>query len=479
LSAIASWQTDYIYPQAEIDRLWRLLLLNQFHDILPGSSITAVYEDSTVQYADLFASGEKLRQAALDALLPPCDPSGKCTIGVVNTTGIRRQEVVEADMVDSLQTAADGKGLVLVEAQPFGFASYQLPEEVWEVSGYQEGDLFVLENSTLRATFRADGRLISLYSHLIERDAIVGEGGNQFVLYDDDPVNWDAWDVDVFHQEKKRAPLAATSVELIETGKLRAALRFTYATARSHITQTVSLTSTGQILEFAHEVDWHESHKMLRLEFPVDVRAENATYEMQHGIVKRPTHYNTPYDLARFEVPAHRWADLSEPGFGVALLNDCKYGYRIHENVLALSLLRSPKYPDPVADMGQHEFKCALYVHQHSVDYSEVIGEALAFNIPLIVRGSTQHLRESFFEVENAELIVDALKKAEDSDDLIMRLYEPEGFRGTALIGLGLPVRRVALCNLLEEEIAELEIVDGVIDLEFTPFQVITLKLSR
>ncbi len=479
LSAIASWQVGYTYPQAELDRLWKLLLLNQFHDILPGSSITEVYQDSAAQYVELLASGEQLRQAALDVLIPPCTPGANCTIGVVNTTGIRRQEVVEADMVGSLQIGADGKGLVLVEAQPFGFASYQLPEEVWEVSGYQDGDSFVLENSSLRATFRADGRLISLYSHVIEREAIVGAGGNQFVLYDDDPVNWDAWDVDVFHQEKKSAPLTATSVELIETGKLRAALRFTYATANSRITQTISLTCTGQILEFAHEVDWHEAHKMLRLEFPVDVRAENATYEMQHGIVRRPTHYNTPYDLARFEVPAHRWADLSEPGFGVALLNDCKYGYRIHENVIALSLLRSPHEPDPVADMGQHAFKCALYVHHYSVDYSEVIREATAFNIPLLIRASTQHLRESFFEVENAELVVDALKKAEDSDDLIMRLYEPEGFRGTALLGLGLPVRRVALCNLLEEEIAELDISDGVVELEFKPFQVITLKLSR
>lgn len=478
LSAIALWQADYAYPQAEIERLWKLLLLNQFHDILPGSSITAVYQDSERDYADLRASGEHLRQAALDALIPPCEPP--CSIGVINTTGIRRQEVVETNVVEGEQTAANGKALVLVETQPFGFASYRLPAEVWEVSARQEGDHFILENANLTAVFRADGRLISLVSSDTERDAMTADGGNQFIVYDDDPTNWEAWDIDVFHQEKRSEPLAADSAEIIETGSLRAAIRFTYAISQqSRITQTVSLTCTAQVLAFQHQVDWHESRKLLRVEFPVDVRSDYATYEMQHGIVRRPTHYNTPYDLARFEVPAHRWGDLSEPGFGVALLNDCKYGYRIHDNVIALSLLRAPKSPDALADMGTHEFGCALFAHRFSVDYSDVIREAISFNVPLLVRGSEHHLRESFFEIENAELIVESLKKAEDSDDLIMRLYEPEGFRGTALLGLNLPVSRVALCTLLEEEIAELDLNEGIVELAFTPFQVLTLKLSR
>jgi len=420
-----------------------------------------------------------LRQAALDVLIPPCDPSADCTIGVVNTTGIRRQEVVETDAIQGSQTTLNGKSLVLVEAHPFGFSSYQLPAEVWEVSARQEGDLFILENSNLRAVFRADGRLISLFSHDADREALTGEGGNQFIMYDDDPVNWDAWDVDVYHHEKQSPPLTAMGAEIVESGTLRASLRFTYQiNEQSKITQTVSLTCISQVLEFDHIVDWHESKKLLRVEFPVNVRSDFATYEMQHGVVRRPTHYNTPYDLARFEVPAHRWGDLSEPGFGVALINDCKYGYRIHENVIALSLLRSPKSPDPVADMGTHQFRCGLLVHD-GADYSDVIREATSFNIPLLIRGSETHLRESFFEIENGQVIIDALKKAETSDDLIMRLYEPEGYRGKALLALNLPISRIALCNLLEGDIAEIELNDGIVELDFTPFQVITLKLSR
>jgi alpha-mannosidase len=477
LSAIAMWQVGYAYPQAEIERLWKLVLLNQFHDILPGSSITAVYQDSERDYADVLASGARLRQAALDALVPPCKPP--CSLGIINTTGVRRQEVIETDVITGTQTTADGKALVLVEAQPFGLASYQL-DQVWEVSAHQEGELFILENAHLRAAFRADGRLVSLYSHQAEREAITGGGGNQFILYDDNPLDFEAWDIDVFHQEKHGEPLAATWAEIVEAGSLRAAIRFTYETgAGSKITQTVSLTCVAQVLEFAHSVDWRESRKLLRLEFPVNVRSDFAAYEMQHGFVRRPTHYNTSWDLARFEVPAHRWADLSEPGFGVALLNDCKYGYRIHENVIGLTVLRSPKSPDPVADIGTHEFRCGLLMHTFAADYSDVIREGIAFNTPLLIRGSADYLRESFFEIENAELLIDAVKKAEDSDDLIMRLYEPEGFRGTALLGLNLPVRRAALCNLLEEETAELPINEGVIEIEYTPFQLITLKLSR
>lgn len=477
LSAIALWQVGYEYPQAEIERVWKLVLLNQFHDILPGSSITEVYQDSERDYADIFASAEKLRQAALDALIPPTDSAQ--AIAIVNTTGIRRQEVIESEVVAGTQTTADGKALVLVEAQPFGFASYQL-DQVWEVEARQENDRFILENSSLRAAFRADGRLVSLYSHQAEREAIAGEDGNRFILYDDNPLNFEAWDIDVYHQEKHGEPLTALSAEIVEAGSLRAALRFTFETsAGSKITQTVSLTCTGQVLEFAHTVEWRESRKLLRLEFPVNVRSDFATYEMQYGLVRRPTHYNTSWDLARFEVPAHRWGDLSEPGFGVALLNDCKYGYRIHENVIALTVLRAPHYPDPVADRGTHQFRCGLFLHAFAADYSDVIREAISFNVPLLIRGSMEYLRESFFEIENAELLIDAVKKAEDSDDLIMRLYEPEGFRGTALLGLNLPVSRVALCNLLEEEIGELPLDEGVVEIEFTPFQVITLKLSR
>jgi alpha-mannosidase len=240
----------------------------------------------------------------------------------------------------------------------------------------------------------------------------------------------------------------------------------------------VYLAATSARLDFATVVDWHEARKFLKVEFPLDVRAQEATYDVQFGHLQRPTHFNTPYDVARFEVCAHKWADLSEPGFGVALLNDCKYGYAAHGNVLRLSLLRAPKYPDPEADMGRHEFVYALFPHAGSPLQSGVIEAAYALNLPLIVRAADAATTEvMLFEVDRPNVIVETVKKAEDSDALIVRLYEAHGARGMATLSSDLPFTRAFRCNGLEEEQAELAWKDGLA-LEVRPFEIITLKLE-
>ncbi len=467
------------YPHDEIDRLWRLVLLNQFHDILPGTSIQEVYVDTTRQYKDVLASGAALREAALDALFPP----GGHNLLVVNTLGVPRVEVIE------LPGEPGRLGVVSVPA--LGCAVYEPGEVEHLAAGFapvsveEAGETITLENEFIRAVLRRDGHLISLIDRGAGREAIQpGALANHFVIYEDDPVNWDAWDVDVFHLEKREEIAGAHTARVIESGPLRAAAEFEYRLNEySTLRQVVSLDCSAPRLDFACDALWYADHRFLKVEFPLNVRADHATYEVQFGYVQRPTHFNTTWDLARFEVPAHRWADLSEAGFGVALLNDCKYGHAAHGNVLRLSLLRASRVPDPAADKGKHAFRYALLPHPGTFYEAGVIAEALRFNHPPILRRTTQapgdEPQTAFLSVDSPAVIVDTVKKAEDSDALIVRLYESHGGRGPVRLTSTLPVAGAARCDLLEENDVPLpwDANEGLL-LEVGPFEIVTLKLA-
>ena len=229
-------------------------------------------------------------------------------------------------------------------------------------------------------------------------------------------------------------------------------------------------------LDFACDVDWDETNKFLKVEFPTTVRSDLATYEIQFGHLQRPTHFNTSHDLARFEVCAYRWADLSEPGFGVALLNDCKYGHATQGGVMRLSLLRSPKIPDPVADIGRHQFRYALMPHSGDLRTAGVIPAARAFNAPLLLHKTNAAPGEqSFFSVDNPAVVIDTVKQAEDSRDIIVRLYESHGSRGRVKLKATLPIRKATRCNFLEEDEKPLS---RRLEFDIAPFEIITLKLQ-
>jgi alpha-mannosidase len=239
------------------------------------------------------------------------------------------------------------------------------------------------------------------------------------------------------------------------------------------------LDAGSRVLRFETEVDWQEQHKFLKVGFPVDVRSARATYEIQFGHVERSTHANTSWDQARFEVCAHRWADLGEPGYGVALLNDCKYGYDILGSVMRLSLLRSPTHPDPSADRGKHRFTYALMPHPGDFRQGGVIAAAEDLNAPLrVVRGAPGSPRRSLIEVDAPQVVVETVKRAEDSDSVIVRLYESWGGRCKARLRTSLPVSKAHLCDLLERNRDELPIQDGVIEVALEPFKILTLKLT-
>ena len=450
------------YPRAELDRLWKLLLLNQFHDILPGSSIRLVYEDAERDLAEVEAGAEAISRAALAAL------GG----GPVNTTGFARREVV----------CTPDNELRLVVTPPYGFGALVAEDLVsQEHKVVLEG--LVLTNEHLRAELAEDGTVVSLIERATGRETLAAPG-NRLELYDDRPVAFEAWDIDPFHLETRRDCPPAASWSVASASDLRVEVAFERSLGEaSSMRQVVRLDAGSRRLEFETTVDWHEDRKLLKACFPLAVRAPTATYEMQFGYVERPTHYSTSHDRARFEVPGHRFADLSEYGFGAALLTDCKYGYSCYGNELRTSLLRAPKSPDPEADLGRHEFTYALLPHAGGWREAGVVAEAARFNVPLRWfsgdRGSsvTATQGRSLASVDDPSLVLDTIKRAEDSDAIVLRLYEAHGARGTARVRIGLPFEAARRANALEDEGDELEVDGDEIVVPYRPHEIATVML--
>lgn len=440
------------YPRAELERLWQLLLLNQFHDILPGSSIRLVYDDAERDLAEVEAGANALSERVLGAV----------DVVPVNTIGCDRREVV----------TSEGE-LRLVEAPAYGCGSFADPTGTVSLDG------LVLENGQLRAELSPDGTVLSIVEQATGREALAAPG-NRLELYDDRPVAFDAWDIDPFHLETRQDCGPAESFEVVTDTPLRVEIAFERSIgAASRMRQVVRLDAGSRRLEFRTAVDWQESHTLLKVCFPLDVRAPYATYEMQFGYAERPTHFSTGWDSARYEVPGHRFADLSEHGFGVSLLTDCKYGYSCHGNQLRLSLLRSPRSPDPEADLGRHELAYAVMPHAGGWRDAGVVAEGLRFNAPL--RWADRPLLEpgrSLARVDDPNVVLDTIKRAEDSDALVLRLYEAHGARGTARLHLGIPFAWVRLATALEDDGEELETDGEAVVFRYRPHEIVTIKVG-
>ena len=462
LAATAARKGALKYPRLELERLWKILLLNQFHDILPGSSIGLVYEDNKRQMEELAAEGGALREQALRAAFSGGGPGAA---GPVNTIGFARHEVAPAP---------DGS-LVYVEAPCYGVGRFvAAPDQVRVSSG---SGRFILENGRLRAELSVAGTLTSLVEKTTGREALSGPG-NQLLLYRDEPNNFDAWDLDPQDLETEAPCPPASSAKIVQADALRGAVEFERRLGRaSKLIQVVSLSANAPRLEFSTRVDWREEKKHLKVAFPVNVRALSAAYEMQFGNAQRPTHYNTPYDLARFEVPGHKWADLSEHGFGVALLSESKYGFSTFGQTMRISLLRATTSPDPHADIGGHEFAYAIMPHPGTWHEADVVAEAARFNSPILFVPAAGEPR-SVAWVDDGNLVLDTIKQAEDDDAVILRLYECHGARGTAKLHVDLPFQAACFCDLLEQPGAAVKATAGALEIPYRPYQIISLKLA-
>jgi alpha-mannosidase len=442
----------------ELEKAWKGVLINQFHDILPGSSIDWVYEEAE---RDVAVAAERATAVGRDAISSISGHGSTTT--VFNATSHERRELIRVGTED-----------VRVVVPPCGWTVY--------VPGAAEPKVVVsersLENELLRVEWDEHAVLTSIWDKEAEREVLSGPG-NLLQLHDDNPTRWDAWDLDIAYRDSW-TDLTEVSVIHRRSG-LRAGIAFQRRFDGSSLVQTMSLDAGSRVIRFETEVEWRERHKILKVAFPVAVRSREATYEIQFGHLRRPTHEDDPRARAMFEVCAQRWADLSDGGYGVALLNDCKHGYDIHDSVMRLSLLRAPTHPDPNADQGHHRFTYALMPHPGGFREAGVIEAAEDLNSPLHVVCETAlapGTSRSLVEVDTREVIVEAIKKAEDSDAVIVRLYEAWGRSCHARVRTTLSASRAYLCDLLERNREELPVRDGVIDLDLTPFKILTLKLA-
>ncbi len=474
LAAYASvLDSNYQYPQEQFTYAWQLVCLNQFHDIIPGSSIAPVYAESLEQYAEVRQMAEEIRDQALKEIAAKMGVSQL----VVNPTPFPRSEpaAVDGELVDLGELPA-------YYVAPLTEDRRQKTASPSPVLGHPS----FLENGFLRVEFNTDGDIIRIYDKQTEREVLPeGAIANQFQAFEDIPLNFDAWDIDIFYDDKMWLAEPASSIKVIEEGPLRATVEIKRRVLNSDYTQRISLTHNSARLDFDTQIDWQERQIMLKVAFPVDVITPKATYEIQWGNVERPTHRNTSWDWARFETAAQKWVDLSEGDYGVSLLNDCKYGHDIRDNVIRLTLLRGTTAPDPLADYGEHSFKYSLYPHSGSWD-EKTVAEAYALNDPVIVyeaEGGRQkaeaniHHPSPFILCNCPNIVIETIKRAEDGEGIIIRLYECQRQRGNFTLTSAFPIKQAWKTNILEEKQAEISVKGNQLEFQIKPFQILTLRL--
>ena len=495
LAALAAVATDYAYPHDAVTKAWELICLNQFHDILPGSSIGAVYEDSQRDYQTIRDLGEKVREDALAALAQTLPAATTVVVANPSSFGGRRIGLLEGSINGGLADASgtpvvtqavDGGTLVeLTDVAPYSVTGLQATgasaASNRQLSVTQSGSAIVLENALLRVELNAGGDLTRVYDKQAGRDVLADGGvGNALLAFEDRPMNFDAWDIDIFYEDRTEKIEGVESITVVDQGPLRVGVEVARQYRSSQIRQRIYLYADSKRVDFDTWIDWHEHHTLLKTAFPVGVMSPAATFEVQWGNVERPTHSNTSWDLARFETCAHKWADLSETGYGVALLNDCKYGYDIHENVIRLTLLKSATNPDVNADQGEHWMTYSLLPHTGDW-HAEVIPAAYDLNDPLILRqvsgGGAGSAPASLVSVDAPNVVIETVKQAEDGNGVIVRFYEDQRNRGSVTISAGFPVSQAFRCNLLEENEAQVAVNGNQVTVDITPYQIISLRL--
>ncbi|MCP1311141.1 alpha-mannosidase [Paenibacillus tyrfis] len=532
----AGWSS---YPQSRLYEGWKIILRNQFHDIIPGSSIGEVYEDCREEYAEAFGIGCDAWIRAAEGLIPDGASAAGHPLEAVNGTLAAAFESVSpecAEQVSAEPGAPDVRYVTLFngaswertdtvrltarpgmeqgcwrDEQGHALASQRsggdwlvnadgLPSMGYAVLQFEAGSgrseaepeagtgPFRIGTRSLSTPFydiewNEQGQLTRLFDKAAEREVLAqGQAGNVLQVFEDKPKGrHEAWDIDIFYREKMETIIVLTRAEVTETGPVRAVVRFEWTYRNSTVVQDMILYAASRRIDFATNVDWHEQRKLLKVAFPVDIRATEATYDIQFGNVKRPTHWNTSWDYARFETVGHQWADLSERNYGVSLLNDCKYGYDIKDNVIRLSLIKSAMVPDPRADQGEHRFTYALLPHEGDWHQGRIVQEAWSLNNPVTaVYGKPERSALSLLSLPgdaSGHVMIDAIKRAEDREAVVVRLHEFGGIRGEVKLASDLPIEAWQELDLMERPAGERQ--DGsAVAFAIKPYEIKTLLLQ-
>lgn len=492
----SSINSHYQYPHKELNKAWELVCLNQFHDIIPGSSINEVYAESLKDYEKIYELATKVKDSACSTIAEKLEGD----LLLVNPTSFKRNDPVlwnkKLDKNRHLESA-DGKNiptqdvgsgtLIAVEnLAPYNTCGLKVVSgKAAEIKNTLVARTDLLENQYVQVKFNAAGDIIGIFDKINNRHLLAeGQIANQFQAFEDRPLTADAWDVEIYYEDKKFLPAPAASIKVVEAGPLRATLEIHRQILSSRYVQRISLSCNSARIDFETVIDWQQRNVFLKSAFPVEILSPVAKYEIQWGNIERSTHRNTSWDWAQFEVWAQKWADLSEGNYGVSLLNDCKYGYDIKDNVMRISLLRGTTTPDHEADQGRQEFCYSLLPHDGPLGET-TIAEAYCLNdaVMLIDNNSNKKTGKSpnsaggFLSVDCPNVVIETVKKAEDGNGIIVRLYESLRKRGTVSLTAGFKISEAYKCNLLEENPAELEHSANEIKLSVRPFEIITLRI--
>ena len=458
------------YPTEKLYKSWETVLLNQFHDIIPGSSIKEVYDESKEQYEAVLGTVNDIVSEVVNRFSRYVSEEGTL---VYNPTGFLRNDIAEID----------GKMIYVENIPAHGYKVVKNPKE----NGISDPPKMIIyedhmENDFFLIKLDENSNFTSIYDKKNKREVLKkGMTGNLLTAYEDRPINHDAWDINIFYTEKFWDILDVVSVKVIENTDLCGSIEVVRKFSNSKIVQKISIYADVSRIDFDTHVDWKEKQILLKTHFPIDVQASKATYEIQYGNIERPTHFNTSWDIAKFEVCGHKWADVSESGYGVSILNDCKYGYDIKGSNIGLSLLKSATSPNVDADRENHHFKYSLYPHAGDFREGETIKQAYFFNNPLICEKAVAAGRTtsefSFATISDENIIIEVIKESYDIEGVVVRVYEAHGKRTYANLYFGIDIEKAYLTDLLENQLDEYEVDNNTVHFTIKPYEILTFKL--
>ena len=484
LSVLAEKEIDY--PDKELDTMWKTVLLNQFHDILPGSAIHEVYEVTKKEYVHL---AEQIAQMSARRRRSIAGEGGAVTI--FNTLGRERDDVVSLGAFEG-NALVDGEGNVYpVQKTKEGSIAFvkNLPSKGWQSFTAAEvkeqipftlNGTYELETPFYKVKLDGQGMFTSIFDKENEREVIQeGERANLMRMYEDKPIYFDNWDIDIFYTEKYWDVDEVERMEWTELGTVRAVLEIERKASNSTIRQKIIFYGESRRIDFVTYVDWKEHQTLLKVHFPVAVHTDEASFDVQFGSLTRKTHQNTSWDVARFESCGQKWMDLSEGHYGVSLLNDCKYGHSVKDSNMALTLIKSGTEPNPTTDQEEHEFTYAIYPHKEGWRGAGTVDEAYKLNQPLTAEmGTEEGKRYSYASVADSNVVLETIKKAENGEGTVLRMYESENSYTRTKLTINAEFEKACICNLLEEVQSEATVEGNVIDLVLKPYEVVTVLIK-
>lgn len=475
------------YPAEELDAVWKMVLLNQFHDILPGSSIKEVYEVTKEEYAQIAEKIEKMTAERRRALAGSGD-----AVTVFNTTGKERSDIVvlgptDADvLVDAegntypVQKTKEGAVAYVEHVPAKGYKSFTWANAEREADApFTLVNDYQLETPFFTVKLDEQGMFTSIFDKENDREVIQeGQRANLIRMYEDKPIYFDNWDIDIYYTEKFWDVDQVERMEWTEVGPVRAVLEIERKASKSAILQKIIFYADSRRIEFSTHVDWREHQTLLKVHFPVAVHTDEATFDVQFGNLTRKTHQNTSWDVARFESCGQKWMDLSEGHYGVSLLNDCKYGHSVKDSNMALTLIKSGIEPNPTTDQEEHDFTYAIYPHAEGWRQAQTVAEAYKLNQPLVAETGTETKPAySFASADASNVIIETVKKAEDKEGTVIRMYESENAYTKTKLTVNAEFKKAFVCNLLEETEREASVNGNQIEVVLKPYEVVTVKL--